>query len=303
MAVDDWFVDRLYGLAGSAKSAEEAEELRGIARAARAAVEASRSSPSPAVPTTEYVPLTKDADWRKRCDRCGWTLAESREKGCAVGDCSYRGDSKIGFVPSPERELRTDLRACESALQAALSRAGATRATTWKCKARACNMGDNDPAECDWPICDCDPAAERVKDALDECGFTIVKKDEPSPSSPATRASGYERQSADAERAMVAATKFDAPFELAGAKLSADLRAAEQWAADADHNFCVELEARRHVEQLLSAAQAEIARVKKETLQTLGSAMRKALGPQRMNELLADLSEQHAYKELLEAMR
>lgn len=74
-------------------------------------------SPAPAA----YEPLTKDAEWRKRCDRCGWTLAESPDKGCAVGDCSYRGDSKIGFVPSPERELRIDLRACEAAL--ALARA------------------------------------------------------------------------------------------------------------------------------------------------------------------------------------
>ena len=26
----------------------------------------------------------------KRCDRCGWPLAESRAEGCVEGDCSYR---------------------------------------------------------------------------------------------------------------------------------------------------------------------------------------------------------------------
>ncbi len=28
----------------------------------------------------------------QRCRRCGWPLAESREKGCVPGDCSFRCD-------------------------------------------------------------------------------------------------------------------------------------------------------------------------------------------------------------------
>jgi hypothetical protein len=30
------------------------------------------------------------------------------------------------------------------------------------------NTGPNDPQECDWPMCDCDPHAARVLDALQE---------------------------------------------------------------------------------------------------------------------------------------
>ena len=41
---------------------------------------------------------------------------------------------------------------------------------TWKCKARAANMGANDPQDCDWPVCGCDPHADKVIEALQESG-------------------------------------------------------------------------------------------------------------------------------------
>lgn len=40
----------------------------------------------------------------------------------------------------------------------------------WKCKARAANMGANDPQDCDWPVCGCDPYADKVIAALQESG-------------------------------------------------------------------------------------------------------------------------------------
>ena len=40
----------------------------------------------------------------------------------------------------------------------------------WKCKARASNMGANDPQDCDWPVCGCDPYADKVIEALQESG-------------------------------------------------------------------------------------------------------------------------------------
>lgn len=41
----------------------------------------------------------------------------------------------------------------------------------FKCKARSANMGANDPQECDWPMCECDPYADKVIAALQESGY------------------------------------------------------------------------------------------------------------------------------------
>ena len=46
--------------------------------------------------------------------------------------------------------------------------ANTTAQPAWKCAARNCNMGDNYPAECDWPTCGCDPYADKVIAALQE---------------------------------------------------------------------------------------------------------------------------------------
>jgi hypothetical protein len=49
----------------------------------------------------------------KRCEVCDWPLADSREKGCVQGDCSYRPDD-----PAEQRrisERRAKLRARSSA--------------------------------------------------------------------------------------------------------------------------------------------------------------------------------------------
>lgn len=39
---------------------------------------------------------------------------------------------------------------------------------TWECKARG---GSFEPQDCNWPLCDCDPKAEKVIAALQECGL------------------------------------------------------------------------------------------------------------------------------------
>ena len=41
----------------------------------------------------------------------------------------------------------------------------------WKCMARAQNTGPNDPADCNWPDCGCDPHATKVIAALVEQGW------------------------------------------------------------------------------------------------------------------------------------
>jgi len=39
----------------------------------------------------------------------------------------------------------------------------------WECKARKQGTtGGNDPADCDWPVCGCDPYADKVIAALEE---------------------------------------------------------------------------------------------------------------------------------------
>lgn len=40
----------------------------------------------------------------------------------------------------------------------------------WRCEARAANMGANDPADCGWPTCGCDPYAGKVIAVLQESG-------------------------------------------------------------------------------------------------------------------------------------
>lgn len=42
----------------------------------------------------------------------------------------------------------------------------------WECGARKQGTaGGNDPADCNWPICGCDPFADKVIAALDEMGM------------------------------------------------------------------------------------------------------------------------------------
>jgi hypothetical protein len=41
------------------------------------------------------------ADPTPRCEICDWPLAESREKGCVPGDCSYRPDT-----PAEQERIR-----------------------------------------------------------------------------------------------------------------------------------------------------------------------------------------------------
>src|SRR5947209_12820951 len=52
-------------------------------------------------------------------------------------------------------------------LIAALSQ-GNGEAVAWQCKARSANTGANDPQDCDWPVCGCDPHADKVIEALEE---------------------------------------------------------------------------------------------------------------------------------------
>ena len=44
---------------------------------------------------------TPSVDPTPRCEICDWPLAESREKGCVPGDCSYRPDT-----PAEQERIR-----------------------------------------------------------------------------------------------------------------------------------------------------------------------------------------------------
>jgi hypothetical protein len=47
-------------------------------------------------------------------------------------------------------------------------------AAAWECAARRQGTaGGNDPADCDWPICGCDPHANKVIEALADMGALI----------------------------------------------------------------------------------------------------------------------------------
>lgn len=49
---------------------------------------------------------------------------------------------------------------------------------SFKCAARSANTGANDPQECDWPFCGCDPYADKVIAEIQEAGFTLVKDED-----------------------------------------------------------------------------------------------------------------------------
>lgn len=47
--------------------------------------------------------------------------------------------------------------------------------TSWNCAARKQGTaGGNDPADCDWPVCGCDPYADKVIAALQDTGVIVA---------------------------------------------------------------------------------------------------------------------------------
>lgn len=46
------------------------------------------------------------------------------------------------------------------------------------CAAKHSDTGANDPQDCDWPFCGCDPKADKVIEAIQESGFTLVKDED-----------------------------------------------------------------------------------------------------------------------------
>lgn len=47
----------------------------------------------------------------------------------------------------------------------------------WVCGARKQGTaGGNDPADCNWPFCGCDPYANKVIAAIEESGCTITQR-------------------------------------------------------------------------------------------------------------------------------
>lgn len=55
-----------------------------------------------------------------------------------------------------------------------------SEAQRWKCGARQRNVGP-DIQDCDWPVCGCDPYANKVLDAIAESGFEIIRKEDERP--------------------------------------------------------------------------------------------------------------------------
>lgn len=51
---------------------------------------------------------------------------------------------------------------------------GGMRDEKWTCAARKQGtVFGNDPADCDWPMCGCDPYANKVVEALQESGLLV----------------------------------------------------------------------------------------------------------------------------------
>jgi hypothetical protein len=92
------------------------------------------------------------------------------------------GGEPIGDELDPQFALIRDrlLRARASAPDSA--------AAKWQCAARhQSTVGGNDPADCNWPLCSCDPYADKVIAALQECGSSALPAASPSALALATR--------------------------------------------------------------------------------------------------------------------
>lgn len=74
--------------------------------------------------------------------------------------------------------ILNDLRALLSAVPLSTISEG------WRCAARQQPNGPDTPADCDWPVCGCDPAANKVIEALEESGAL------PAPPAPAETKEG-----------------------------------------------------------------------------------------------------------------
>jgi hypothetical protein len=50
------------------------------------------------------------------------------------------------------------------------------KTTAWSCDAlKQGSAGGNDPADCGWPVCGCDPYAAKVIQAIEEAGYHFVR--------------------------------------------------------------------------------------------------------------------------------
>jgi hypothetical protein len=91
-----------------------------------------------------------------------------RSPGPPIGcPCRYCG-------ATPAESCRPAVRNAFKALDAARAVLAAAPKQPWTCAARAQGTaGGNDPADCDWPGCGCDPYATRVIEALEEQGVLV----------------------------------------------------------------------------------------------------------------------------------
>jgi hypothetical protein len=105
-------------------------------------------------------------------------LREERERKFRSAKMSSNLERLWDFIA----ELMVDLNAADSDItqmqklyeQPSEPPAGAgSDAPTFRCKARSANMGANDPQDCNWPVCGCDPYADKVIETLSESGLFI----------------------------------------------------------------------------------------------------------------------------------
>ena len=89
------------------------------------------------------------------CERTIWWMAMSdRFSKLTYADMDMPVETLLRTVLQELRELR-DI----------------TGTNSWQCQAIMANTGANDPQDCDWPGCGCDPNADKVIAALQESGY------------------------------------------------------------------------------------------------------------------------------------
>lgn len=135
--------------------------------------------PPRAEPPTFPQHIAQDGTGQKKCPKCYEVYDYTTTHVCEAGSPysallqlvqKQAEDKGLWFVAqtAPEAYLQQELRKLHAAVE---YYSPSAPAPTWTCKARAANMGANDPQECNWPLCGCDPYADKVIAALEEHGL------------------------------------------------------------------------------------------------------------------------------------
>jgi hypothetical protein len=91
-------------------------------------------------------------------------------------DAMYEQRVVAGMYAALKEEDRAFIAALRNAAPALIEAAERWEKRRFECQARKQALPE--PADCDWPFCGCDPYADKVFEALQECNKTLIDESE-----------------------------------------------------------------------------------------------------------------------------